>query len=96
MLGELIFWIASGVLAWVYLGYPLVVAVLGRLSPLRLDLLLPTPSVSVAIVAHDDREYAACEATATLAWWLATHPLSVIHSARRLRVLPPAQAPPLV
>jgi hypothetical protein len=29
-----------------------------------------------------------------VAYWLTTHPLSVIHPARRLRVLPPAQAPP--
>ena len=33
-------------------------------------------------------------AALAVAWWLTTHPLSVIHSARRLRVLPPAQAPP--
>jgi len=30
------------------------------------------PATEMLVVAKDDREYAACEATATLAWWLST------------------------
>jgi cellulose synthase/poly-beta-1,6-N-acetylglucosamine synthase-like glycosyltransferase len=54
VLGELVFWTAVGLLAWVYFGYPVVVAVIGRLAPLRLDPSLPAPTVTVAIVAHDE------------------------------------------
>jgi cellulose synthase/poly-beta-1,6-N-acetylglucosamine synthase-like glycosyltransferase len=54
VLGELVFWTALGVLVWVYFGYPLLVEILGRVAPRRLDPILPTPTVTVAIVAHDE------------------------------------------
>jgi cellulose synthase/poly-beta-1,6-N-acetylglucosamine synthase-like glycosyltransferase len=54
VLGELVFWVAVAVLAWVYFGYPLFVAVLAGVAPLEFDPRLPTPTVAVAIVAHDE------------------------------------------
>jgi cellulose synthase/poly-beta-1,6-N-acetylglucosamine synthase-like glycosyltransferase len=54
VLGEFVFWTAVGVLAWVYFGYPMLVAVLARVAPLDLDPRLPRPAVTVAIVAHDE------------------------------------------
>jgi hypothetical protein len=38
------------------------------------------PATEMLVVANDDREYAACEATATLAWWLATLQCPVVNS----------------
>ncbi len=46
-------WLPGGLLAWVYLGYPLVVWLLGRAAP---ELVVPTgaaPSLTVAIAVHD-------------------------------------------
>jgi cellulose synthase/poly-beta-1,6-N-acetylglucosamine synthase-like glycosyltransferase len=54
VLGEIVFWTAVAVLAWVYFGYPVIVAILARLAPLRLNPSLPLPTVTVAIVAHDE------------------------------------------
>ena len=38
------------------------------------------PAAEMLVVAHEDREYAACEATATLAWWLATLQCPVVNT----------------
>jgi cellulose synthase/poly-beta-1,6-N-acetylglucosamine synthase-like glycosyltransferase len=54
VLGEVIFWAAIAIVAWVYAGYPALVALLARVAPLRPDRNLPPPSVSVAIVAHNE------------------------------------------
>ena len=49
------FWVAVGLIAWVYLGYPIAAAVAGRLRPFR-----PTPTglppafVTVGIAAHNE------------------------------------------
>jgi cellulose synthase/poly-beta-1,6-N-acetylglucosamine synthase-like glycosyltransferase len=51
---ELVFWTASLLFAWVYAGYPVLVAAAGRLRPIRLDSQGPTPSLSVAIAVHDE------------------------------------------
>jgi cellulose synthase/poly-beta-1,6-N-acetylglucosamine synthase-like glycosyltransferase len=54
VLAELVFWIASLLFGWVYVGYPLLIAAIGRLRPIRLAPGEPTPSVSVAIAVHDE------------------------------------------
>jgi glycosyl transferase family 2 len=54
VVGELIFWTSVAALAWVYAGYPMLVAILARLAPLELHGTLPVPTMTVAIVAHDE------------------------------------------
>lgn len=49
----IVLWTATGLLAWVYLGYPVVVAVLGRIAPWRPRPSEPAPTLSVAIAVHD-------------------------------------------
>jgi len=51
-----VFWLSVGVLAWVYLGYPLLVAVLARVRPIGLRPTLPLPTVSVGIAVHDEAD----------------------------------------
>ncbi|HEV8489966.1 MAG TPA: glycosyltransferase [Candidatus Limnocylindrales bacterium] len=59
MLLELVFWTASLLFAWVYVGYPLLVAAIGRLRPIRLVASDPTPSLAVAIAVHDEAAHIA-------------------------------------
>lgn len=54
-------------LAWAYAGYPALVAVLGRLRPLRLDPSGPVPSITVAIAVHDEGEAIAARVEDVLA-----------------------------
>ena len=54
MLAAIVFWAASGMLAWVYVGYPLLVAVLARLAPWRPDPTGPVPTLTVAIAVHNE------------------------------------------
>lgn len=50
-----VFWIAAGVLGWVYAGYPAAAALAARLRPFRLRPDGARPSlVSVGIAAHDE------------------------------------------
>jgi cellulose synthase/poly-beta-1,6-N-acetylglucosamine synthase-like glycosyltransferase len=51
---EVAFWTASLLFGWVYVGYPLLIAAIGRLHPIRLAPVEPTPSLSVAIAVHDE------------------------------------------
>jgi cellulose synthase/poly-beta-1,6-N-acetylglucosamine synthase-like glycosyltransferase len=51
---ELVFWSATLLLAWVYAGYPVLVAVAGRVRPVRLEPRGPVPSLTVAIAVHDE------------------------------------------
>jgi cellulose synthase/poly-beta-1,6-N-acetylglucosamine synthase-like glycosyltransferase len=53
-LAELAFWIAAVIVGWVYLGYPLVVAVVGKLRPVRIATGGPLPSLCVAIAIHNE------------------------------------------
>jgi len=50
------FWCATALLAWVYLGYPLLVGALARLRPLRLRADMPVPGLSIAIAVHDEAD----------------------------------------
>ncbi len=53
---ELLFWIAVGVLAWTYVGFPLVVLVRGRLMPRpyrREDI---NPPLSVIVACHNEEQ----------------------------------------
>src|SRR5207344_1421947 len=54
VLSAIILWAAVGLLVWVYLGYPIVVAILARLAPWRPRPTDPQPTVSVAIAVHDE------------------------------------------
>jgi len=47
-------WIAIGVLAWVYVGYPVIVFVLARLLPWRPQRVNGPPTVTVAVAVHDE------------------------------------------
>jgi cellulose synthase/poly-beta-1,6-N-acetylglucosamine synthase-like glycosyltransferase len=49
-----IFWLATALLVWVYAGYPLVVAAIARLRPVRLQAIAPAPDLSVVIAAHNE------------------------------------------
>src|SRR5439155_19641731 len=51
---DIVFWAASLLLVWVYLGYRAFVAVIGRVRPFRLRPAGPMPSVSVAIAVHNE------------------------------------------
>jgi cellulose synthase/poly-beta-1,6-N-acetylglucosamine synthase-like glycosyltransferase len=53
---EIVFWTASLLLGWVYLGYPVFVAAIGRARPFRARPAGPLPSVTVAIAVHNEAE----------------------------------------
>src|SRR4051794_2653691 len=48
------FWISVAVLVWVYVGYPLVAALIARVAPARLVANDPAPSLTVAIAVHNE------------------------------------------
>jgi cellulose synthase/poly-beta-1,6-N-acetylglucosamine synthase-like glycosyltransferase len=50
----LLVWLPLLLLAWVYLGYPVLAWMLGRIRPFRPEPTLPVPSISVAIAVHDE------------------------------------------
>jgi cellulose synthase/poly-beta-1,6-N-acetylglucosamine synthase-like glycosyltransferase len=54
VLPQLLFWSSIGSLAWVYIGYPVVVSAAARLAPFRLRLTNPPPAMTVAIAVHDE------------------------------------------
>ena len=54
MLLEPVFWTASLIFGWVYIGYPLLVVAIGRLRPIHLEAREPTLSLSVAIAVHNE------------------------------------------
>jgi cellulose synthase/poly-beta-1,6-N-acetylglucosamine synthase-like glycosyltransferase len=54
VVAEIVFWAATFLLVWVYIGYPLFVGLIARIRPLRLQLTAPRPSVTVAIAVHDE------------------------------------------
>jgi cellulose synthase/poly-beta-1,6-N-acetylglucosamine synthase-like glycosyltransferase len=53
-LAEIAFWIAAVALGWIYLGYPVLVAAVAKLRPVRLATGGPLPSLCVAIAVHDE------------------------------------------
>jgi hypothetical protein len=53
---EVVFWTASLLLGWVYVGYPLFVGAVGKVRPFRPQPVSPRPSVTVAIAVHDEAE----------------------------------------
>ena len=54
VISTLVLWTAAGLLGWVYVGYPVAVAVLARLSPWLPRPSEPAPTLSVAIAVHDE------------------------------------------
>jgi cellulose synthase/poly-beta-1,6-N-acetylglucosamine synthase-like glycosyltransferase len=59
VLPEIAFWASSGVLGWVYLGYPATAAVLARVRPVILAPTSPAPTLTIAIAVHDEAEHIA-------------------------------------
>jgi cellulose synthase/poly-beta-1,6-N-acetylglucosamine synthase-like glycosyltransferase len=57
VLAAVFFWSSVAALAWVYAGYPVLVAALARLRPLDLHPSDPPPSLTVAIAVHDEAEH---------------------------------------
>ncbi|HEX5015806.1 MAG TPA: glycosyltransferase [Candidatus Limnocylindrales bacterium] len=52
-----LFWISSGLLAWVYVGYPLAAWLANRIRPFRLAPAAPIPGlVTVGIAAHNEAD----------------------------------------
>jgi Glycosyl transferase family 2 len=51
---EVVFWTASLLFAWVYAGYPILVAAIGTVRPIRSDPTEPTPSLTIAIAVHNE------------------------------------------
>ena len=54
MLPEIVFWTASGALAWVYAGYPATAAALARVHPIDLRRTGAAPTLTVAIAVHNE------------------------------------------
>jgi Glycosyltransferases, probably involved in cell wall biogenesis len=54
MLPEIVFWTATGALAWVYAGYPVAAAVLARVRPVVLQATNAAPTLTVAIAVHNE------------------------------------------
>jgi cellulose synthase/poly-beta-1,6-N-acetylglucosamine synthase-like glycosyltransferase len=52
---EILFWICTSLLVYVYVGYPLLIAILAKLSPLLFESVeAPAPSVSLLISAYNE------------------------------------------
>jgi cellulose synthase/poly-beta-1,6-N-acetylglucosamine synthase-like glycosyltransferase len=59
VLPEIAFWTSTGVMAWVYAGYPAAAAVLARVRPVRLETRDASPTLTVAIAVHDEAAHIA-------------------------------------
>ena len=59
MLPEIAFWTSTGVMAWVYAGYPAAAAIVGRVRPVVLRAASDPPTLTVAIAVHDEAEHIA-------------------------------------
>jgi len=62
-----LFWTSIGFLAWAYAGYPVLVSIVARVRPLRLEAQGPAPTVTVAIAVHDEAGQIADRVTNALA-----------------------------
>lgn len=54
---ELVFWVSIAVLAYTYVGYPMLMAVLGRVRPRPVRRQAIRPTVSLLIVAHNEARW---------------------------------------
>jgi cellulose synthase/poly-beta-1,6-N-acetylglucosamine synthase-like glycosyltransferase len=54
MLIALTFWLATVLLGWVYVGYPLILVAAARLRPVSLRTTAPRPTLTVVIAAHNE------------------------------------------
>lgn len=59
MLPSVVFWASCAILVWVYLGYPVVVALLARIRPVVPERRGEPPTLSVAIAVHDEAAHIA-------------------------------------
>jgi len=75
---ELGFWILLGVVAWVYAGYPLLLALVSRIRRLRIDRAPISPSVSVIIAAYNEQKDIAQKLERTLSLEYPPEKLEVI------------------
>jgi cellulose synthase/poly-beta-1,6-N-acetylglucosamine synthase-like glycosyltransferase len=54
VLALVVFWLSTILLLWVYVGYPIVAALVSRGAPVRLQRTDPTPLLTVAIAVHNE------------------------------------------
>jgi len=59
VLAGIVFWVSIAAIVWVYLGYPIVVALLARSRPLIPERSNEAPTLTVAIAVHDEAEHIA-------------------------------------
>ncbi len=78
MLPEIAFWTSTGVLAWVYAGYPAAAAALARVRPVVLTATSAPPTLTVAIAVHDEAEHIADRIDDALAQAGSGAPLEVL------------------
>jgi cellulose synthase/poly-beta-1,6-N-acetylglucosamine synthase-like glycosyltransferase len=78
VLPEIAFWTSTGVLAWVYAGYPATAAALARLRPVVLTAGTASPTLTVAIAVHDEADHIAERLDDVLAQTGAGAPLEVL------------------
>lgn len=52
-----LFWIASGLVAWTYVGFPALVLARARLRPRPVQTAPITPTVSIVLAAHDEADH---------------------------------------
>jgi cellulose synthase/poly-beta-1,6-N-acetylglucosamine synthase-like glycosyltransferase len=78
VLPEIAFWTSTGVLAWVYAGYPASAAALARLRPVILTATTAPPTLTVAIAVHDEAEHIAERIDDALAQEGSGSPLEVL------------------
>jgi cellulose synthase/poly-beta-1,6-N-acetylglucosamine synthase-like glycosyltransferase len=53
----IVFWVSIVLLAWVYLGYPIVVAILARTRPVVPEHRNEPPTLTIAIAVHDEADH---------------------------------------
>ena len=54
VLAAILFWASIAILAWIYVGYPALVAIVAAVAPARLHRTDPASGLTVAIAAHDE------------------------------------------
>ncbi|MEO8570955.1 MAG: glycosyltransferase [Chloroflexota bacterium] len=59
MLPEIAFWTSTGLVTWVYAGYPVAAAALARVRPVVLRATDSPPTLTVAIAVHDEAAHIA-------------------------------------
>jgi cellulose synthase/poly-beta-1,6-N-acetylglucosamine synthase-like glycosyltransferase len=59
VLAGIVFWVALVALVWVYIGYPVTVALLARARPVRPERTNEAPTLTIAIAVHNEADHIA-------------------------------------